>query len=302
MTQKKDAETETAADVEEAGEAKQKPKKPAAKKKASTKAKPKPKAATKRAPAKRVVAKKAAAKEAAGDTAASAPQPEAEEQPKSLDELVEDLSGANRRRRQDASHELALMAKSDPEALSEVIPDLIDALYRPEAQTRWEVLNALAELAGAYGDQVAEAYDGAEASLFDEDSATVRLASFHYLASFGATSAKRSDIAWPLLDEAIQCYHGDSEYRDMLGYLLEFASGKISPASRKAMVDRISFDAENGRGYIKACSADIIKASKEAEKAAKPSAKKAKPKTAKSTKTKPTKAKSSKPDDSSDDK
>ncbi|MBD9232127.1 MAG: hypothetical protein EGW04_01690, partial [Rothia mucilaginosa] len=29
------------------------------------------------------------------------------------------------------------------------------------------------------------------------------------------------------LDEAIQCYHGDLEYRDMLGCLYEFGQGEI---------------------------------------------------------------------------
>jgi hypothetical protein len=196
-----------------------------------------------------------AAKPASDEGKAAAAPSEAD-----LAMLVEALKGPRRRARQDASHELAIIAKESPSALADVIPDLIDALYRPEAQTRWEALNALAELAHEYGNDVAEAFDGAEASLFDEGSATVRLAAFHFLASFGATSHMRSDQAWPLLDEAIQCYHGDSEYRDMLTYLLEFANGSISAAAASALVSRISFDAESGRGYIKDCSADIIKA------------------------------------------
>jgi hypothetical protein len=179
---------------------------------------------------------------------------------------VEELSGPNRRRRQDASHRICLIAREDPTVLLDQVDQLTDALYRPEAQTRWEVLDALSELALTNAAAVADAYDGAEAALFDEGSSTVRLAAFRFLARFGATSQKRSDTVWPLLDEAIQCFHGDTEYRDMLGCLLDFVKGKISKETRAALVDRITFDAESGRGYIKSCSAEIIAASKDKEK------------------------------------
>ena len=121
-------------------------------------------------------------------------------------------------------------------------------------------ITALAELAPQFADKVEEAFDGAEAALFDEGSAMVRLAAFRFMANFGATSEARSDNAWPLLDEAIQCYHGDSEYRDMLSSLLSFARGSISDATRAALVDRVTFDAKNGRGYIQIGSKDIIEA------------------------------------------
>ena len=102
------------------------------------------------------------------------------------------------------------------------------------------------------------AFDGAEASLFDDDSATVRLAAFLFLCRLGATSPARSDEAWPLLDEAIQCYHGDAEYRDMLEGLLAFAGGDISKKTAKELVSRVKFDAESGNGYIKQFSGDIL--------------------------------------------
>ena len=173
-------------------------------------------------------------------------------------ELLDDLAGANRRMRQEASHELASVAREDPSQLVDAIPALIDALYRPEAQTRWEVLNALSELARSNARKLAKAYEGAEAALFDEASATVRLAAFRFLSCYGATSQKRSDEVWPLLDEAIQCFHGDSEYRDMLSHMLTFAHGRISKASREALAERIRFDATSGHGYIKTCSAEIF--------------------------------------------
>jgi len=53
-----------------------------------------------------------------------------------VDELVEGLSSSSRRRRQEVSHELATYAKSDPDKVAGHIAELVDALYRPEAQTR----------------------------------------------------------------------------------------------------------------------------------------------------------------------
>ncbi len=274
---KKSAEKKDAAEKKPAAKKEAAKKKPAAKKpaeKAPAEKAPAKKASAKKTPAKKTPAKKTPAKKAApkaepkeveqpvevpepADTTPSTP-PSAE----AVAELIEELAGPARRRRQDASHELGIIAKEHPEVLENSIDELIDALYRPEAQTRWEVLLALAELAGSYATKVAGAFDGAEASLFDEGSATVRLAAFGFLASYGATSPARSDDAWPLLDEAIQCYHGDSEYRDMLGYLLIFVKGKISKESKTALVDRVTFDATSGRGYVQVCSAEIIEAAK----------------------------------------
>ena len=177
-------------------------------------------------------------------------------------ELVEALSGPRRRARQEAAHELAILAHEDASALEPHAEELVDALFRPEAQTRWEVLDALAELVQTVPGKVDAASEEAEASLFDEDSSTVRLAAFRFLARLGARSAARSEQVWPLLDEAVQCYHGDPEYRDMLGCLLEFVRGDVADAVRDSLVDRISFDAKSGRGYIRTCSEEIIEAAK----------------------------------------
>lgn len=182
------------------------------------------------------------------------------ESEESLEVLVERLSDASRRRRQDAAHRLALVAREDAGLLAPYLDDLIDALFRPEAQTRWEVLSALTELAPAHADACDAAFDGAESSLFDEGSATVRLAAFIFLAALGSTSPERSDRSWPLLDEAIQCYHGDPEYHDMLVSLIGLAKGDISDATREALSARVAFDAENGISFIKTFSAQILDA------------------------------------------
>ena len=172
--------------------------------------------------------------------------------------LVEDLSSSSRRKRQFAARVVALLAQREPEILAQYIPDLVDALYRPEAQTRWEVLDALTALVPAHAAELDEAFDGAEAALFDELSATLRLSAFNLLAAWGASEAGRSQKVWPIIDEAIQCYHGDLEYRDMLGSLYEFAQGAIAPEVAEELAGRLSFDAQHGKGaYLKARSSEI---------------------------------------------
>ena len=52
--------------------------------------------------------------------------------------LVEQLGDSSRRNRQNAAGSLAFIAKVSPELLVPYASDLIDALNRPEAQTRWE--------------------------------------------------------------------------------------------------------------------------------------------------------------------
>lgn len=194
----------------------------------------------------------------------AAPEPEAPSYtPDSVRNLIEDLSGFSRRRRQEAGSEVAAIAHAAPELLEDHIDALVDALYRPEAQTRWEALDALTALSSLYGEKTFPAFEGAEASLFDEGSATVRLAAFLFLCRYGASSPERSDEAWPLLDEAIQCFHGDAEYHDMLGGLLELAQGSISPACAAALTERVGFDAGNGISFIKTYSAEIIKAAED---------------------------------------
>ena len=172
----------------------------------------------------------------------------------------EELAGSSRRRRQEVAHKIATVAHADASMVTPFVGSLMDALERPEAQTRWEVLDALTALVDEHADEVAPAFEAAETALFDEDSAPVRLAGFVFLCRFGATSEKRSDQVWPLLDEAIQCYHGDPEYRDMLVALLTFVQGDASAATKAALAERLKFDAENGASYVKSFSAQIIQA------------------------------------------
>ena len=177
---------------------------------------------------------------------------------RALTALIEDLSSSSRRTRQFSARVVAILAQREPKLLDPYVSDLIDALYRPEAQTRWEVLDALSELVPDHAKEIGAAFEGAETALFDELSATLRLSAFHLLCAWGATERGRSKKVWPIIDEAIQCYHGDLEYRDMLGYLHEFAQGKIAGDVAEELAGRLSFDAENGKGsYLKARSREI---------------------------------------------
>ncbi|WP_066828667.1 hypothetical protein [Collinsella ihumii] len=175
--------------------------------------------------------------------------------------LIDDLSGRSRLKRQLAARVVHLLAEREPDLLVPYISDLIDALYRPEAQTRWEILDALTILVPDHAKEIGAAYDGAEAALFDDLSSTLRLSAFRMLCTWGATERGRSKKVWPILDEAIQCYHGDLEYRDMLGCLHTFASGKIEGGVASELAGRLQFDAENGKGsYLKARSGEIYNA------------------------------------------
>ena len=168
----------------------------------------------------------------------------AEENENAVDRLVKELGCPTRRIRQFAARVLHLLAERDPQRVVPCVPALIEALDRPEAQTRWEALDALTALATTCPEQLGDAFEGAETALFDEISSTLRYAAFRLLCVWGATSVERSREAWPILDEAIQCYHGDLEYRD------------AEVAEKLAL--RLKFDAENGKGsYLKARSSEI---------------------------------------------
>ncbi len=133
-----------------------------------------------------------------------------------------------------------LLAEREPDLLAPFIEQLVDALYRPEAQTRWAVLDALTRRGPAHATVCGAATVGAAAALFDEISPPLRLSAFRFLGGWGATARRRSEKVWPILDEAIQCYHGDLEYREMLALLCSFAHGQISGSVAAALAGRLA--------------------------------------------------------------
>lgn len=177
---------------------------------------------------------------------------------KKLLQLVETLSGSSRRDRQNAAAALAILAKDQPALLVPFSNEINDALNRPEAQTRWESLDILTELVAYDSRGCDKAIAGAEMALFDEESGPVRLAAMRFLCKLGATTENRSEKVWSLIDEGIQCYHGDFEYQDMLVAVIDFAAGKLTPQVKDELAARVTFDATTGKGALKRRSQQIL--------------------------------------------
>ena len=175
-----------------------------------------------------------------------------------VETVVNMLSDAPRRDRQIAAAALHQVAKTDAKLLAPHIPVMIDALNRPEAQTRWECLESLALLVDHDSRTGSKAIPEAEAALFDEESGPVRLAAMRFLCKLGSTTAARSEKVWPLIDEGIQCYHGDLEFNDMLTAITDFSNGKLSGDVKEALEARMSFDATNGKGSLQRRAQQII--------------------------------------------
>lgn len=177
-----------------------------------------------------------------------------------LEQVVEAISGDDRRLRQRCAGALSAVSRMQPELLLPYAHELADALHRPEARTRWECLDALTNLVPLDARSTDKGVSGAETSLYDEDSGPARLAAFRFLAAYGATTENRAARVWPLLDEAIQCYHGDPEYQDMLTSTIAFAKGKASREVKDELVARMKFDADNGQGQLGRRSREAVQA------------------------------------------
>lgn len=173
------------------------------------------------------------------------------EDSKVLEELVARLEGPSRRTRQNAAAVLAFVVARRPEALAPYISAIVDALNRPEAQTRWECLDILTTIVAIDSRNCDKALPGAESALFDEESGPLRLAALRFMCRLGSTTENRSLKTWPLIDEAIQCYHGDPEFQDMLVAVIGFSEGKIAAEVAEQLAERMAFDAKNGRGMLK---------------------------------------------------
>ena len=176
-----------------------------------------------------------------------------------LAELIEALSGGSRRTRQNAAQVLwPRWRRSVADALVPYGTELVDALNRPEAQTRWECLDVLTGLVEFDSRACDKAVPGAETALFDEESGPVRLAAMRFLCRLGATTENRSERVWPLIDEGIQCDHGDMEFQDMLVAVVDFSAGSLSSRVKGELAARMKFDAANGRGALKRRAAEIL--------------------------------------------
>jgi len=179
-------------------------------------------------------------------------------EPALLADVVAALGGDDRRTRQYAASVVHEVALHDAALLKPYSDELADALHRPESQTRWEVLGAFDKLVPVDARLVDKALDGAETALHDEESGVVRLAAFRLLTSYGATTARRSERVWPLLSEAVRCYHGDAEFPAMLSGLYRMVSGSAADEVKIAAAELMAFDAENGKGLLKRRATRIV--------------------------------------------
>lgn len=160
------------------------------------------------------------------------------------------LAGEDRTQRVLASRVVHALAVSKPEVLKEFGAEMADALDRPEAQTRWEILGALEKMVDVDARVCDKAIVPATTALHDADSGVVRLAAFRMLAAYGATTSHRSEKVWPLLDEAIRVYHGDPEFANMLSGVYRLMQGAASDEVKIAAADRMEFDAEHSKGLL----------------------------------------------------
>ena len=179
---------------------------------------------------------------------------------KLLKEVIDALAGEERRSRQAAASVVSKVSELDAGLLKPYAGELADALHRPESQTRWEVLDTFEKLVAVDARLVDKALGGAETALHDEESGVVRLAAFRLLCSYAATTAHRSDRVWPLIDEAIRCYHGDAEFPAMLTSLIAMVTANASDEVKWAAAERMLFDAENAKGLLKRRASSIVAA------------------------------------------
>lgn len=177
-----------------------------------------------------------------------------------LRDLIEDLTGPSRRNRQHAASVMNALSKQSPDTVVPFIGNLVDALELKEAQTRWESLDALSSMVAVKVEACDEAVPGAESALFDEDNGLLHLAAMRFLCTIGAVSEDRSLKVWPLIDEAIQCYHGDPEFLEMLAAVNDFALGTVDSSVKEALSARMAFDAKNSRGALQRRAASIVEA------------------------------------------
>ncbi|NTW28665.1 MAG: hypothetical protein HGA39_04800 [Coriobacteriia bacterium] len=175
-----------------------------------------------------------------------------------LRQIVDALAGDDRRARQLSASVIHEIALHDPTVLKEFSAELADALHRPELQTRWEILGVFEKLVAVDARAVDKALAGAETALHDEESGVVRLAAFRLLCAYGATTERRSERVWPLIDEAIRCYHGDAEFQSMLTSVYRLVLGGASDEVKIAAAERMAFDAENGKGLLKRRARSIV--------------------------------------------
>ena len=168
-----------------------------------------------------------------------------------LDLLVESVQSGSRLKRQKAAATLSKLAHVNPEAVRPLNDVLIQALDNDEARTRCSVLETLLILLDQDPSIAPKASDYAEEALFDEDNGSLRLMGMRFLCKIGAANPEASLKVWPSIDEALQCFHGDVEFNDMLLAVAGYAAGEVDDTVKTGLRERLSFDSLNSKGLLR---------------------------------------------------
>ena len=148
-------------------------------------------------------------------------------------ELFKLMAGPSQIKRKNAAKVLYERVKENPEKFKAQIPQFVDALSRPEAQTRWISLDALALLVPVDAKACKAAVEGAEEALFDERTALIRESAVRFLSRYGASSVQRSKEVWPILKDGLQQFHGEIDYDRILKRITVFAGGNLDANVKK---------------------------------------------------------------------
>ena len=175
-----------------------------------------------------------------------------------IESSIEKLSESSRKARKDAASALLEYSKAYAQEIVPYGDEIIEALQTSDVHTRWLLIDVLTALSSYDNALCQKALPDIDNALFDEFNGPLHLASVRFLCTYGATSPQASDEVWPLLNEAIQCFHGDQEFQDMLNLLVEFSKGKLSDATKASFKERMSFDASNNKGLIQRRAKTIV--------------------------------------------
>ncbi len=163
-----------------------------------------------------------------------------------VDRLIDELAGPVRRTRQEAASTLAEMAREHADRLEPDVERVTEALSTPctaprrrRAGRRSMPCGGRHVPPGSWPRRPMRAprprcSTRTQSRALSTPSACSR--------AWGASSPELSDKVWPLLDEAIQCFHGDLGTAICSTACLSLPGRIDADASKQALVERISFD------------------------------------------------------------
>lgn len=175
------------------------------------------------------------------------------EEPGLVLSFVWQLYDRDRLHRGEAARALRLVAERRPLAVIAYVPDLVDALDRPERLTRYEAVAALEALAAGVPEAAWLVTSAIGMALHDPVSARVRRVAIRALAAVAEAAAEGPALVWPLLEEALRVQHSEPEYPALLAgavAVLERASA-AQPRSRRRLRALAALDEHDPRASVR---------------------------------------------------